>query len=106
LRAENLAIGFTIFAIGLFKKVVIADSLATVATPVFTAAEDGAQLEFFTAWGGAFAYSLQLYFDFSGYSDMAIGIARMFGIRLPPNFNAPYRATSIIDFWRRWHMTL
>ncbi|MGE5766393.1 MAG: MBOAT family O-acyltransferase [Bacteroidota bacterium] len=106
LRAENLAIGFTIFAIGLFKKVVIADSLATVATPAFDAAEAGAELEFFTAWGAAFAYSLQLYFDFSGYSDMAIGIARMFGIQLPLNFNAPYRATSIIDFWRRWHMTL
>src|SRR5690606_37678422 len=78
----------------------------TVATPAFDAAEAGAELEFFTAWGAAFAYSLQLYFDFSGYSDMAIGIARMFGIRLPLNFNAPYRATSIIDFWRRWHMTL
>jgi len=106
LRADNLAIGFTIFAIGLFKKVVIADSLATVATPVFTAAEGGAELDFFQAWSGAFAYSLQLYFDFSGYSDMAIGIARLFGIRLPLNFDAPYRATSIIDFWRRWHMTL
>ena len=106
LRAENLAIGFTIFAIGLFKKVVIADSLATVASPVFAAAETGAELDFFQAWGGAFAYSLQLYFDFSGYSDMAIGIARLFGIKLPLNFDAPYRASSIIDFWRRWHMTL
>ena len=105
-RAENLAIGFTIFVIGLFKKVVIADSLATLASPVFAAAENGAELDFFQAWGGAFAYSLQLYFDFSGYSDMAIGIARLFGIRLPLNFDAPYRATSIIDFWRRWHMTL
>jgi D-alanyl-lipoteichoic acid acyltransferase DltB (MBOAT superfamily) len=106
LRAENLAIGFTIFAIGLFKKVIIADSLATVASPVFAAAEAGTELDFFQAWGGAFAYSLQLYFDFSGYSDMAIGLARLFGIRLPLNFDAPYRATSIIDFWRRWHMTL
>jgi alginate O-acetyltransferase complex protein AlgI len=105
-RAENLAIGITIFAIGLFKKVIIADSLATVASPVFAAAEQGETLDFFQAWGGAFAYSLQLYFDFSGYTDMAIGIARMFGIRLPLNFNAPYRAASIIDFWRRWHMTL
>ncbi|WP_340115289.1 MBOAT family protein [Pelagibius sp. 7325] len=105
-RADNLAIGFTIFVIGLFKKVVIADNLATVATPVFGAAESGADLHFFQAWGGAFAYSLQLYFDFSGYSDMAIGIARLFGIKLPLNFDAPYRATSIIDFWRRWHMTL
>lgn len=105
-RAENLAVGITIFAIGLFKKVVIADNLATVASPVFAAAEEGAPLDFIDAWRGAFAYSLQLYFDFSGYSDMAIGIARMFGIQLPLNFNAPYRATSIIDFWRRWHMTL
>lgn len=105
-RAENLAIGTTIFAIGLFKKVVIADSLATVASPTFAAAEAGAELHFFQAWSAAFAYSLQLYFDFSGYSDMAIGIARLFGIKLPLNFNAPYRATSIIDFWRRWHMTL
>src|SRR3546814_11458184 len=85
---------------------VIADSLATVASPVFAAAESGAALDFFEAWSGAFAYSLQLYFDFSGYSDMAIGIARLFGIRLPLNFDAPYRATSIIDFWRRWHMTM
>src|SRR3546814_5950216 len=75
-RADNLAIGITIFAIGLFKKVVIADSLATVASPVFAAAESGAALDFFEAWSGAFAYSLQLYFDFSGYSDMAIGIDR------------------------------
>src|SRR3546814_2190702 len=96
----------SIFAIGLFKKVGIAASLATVASPVVAAAESGAALDFFEAWSGAFAYSLQLYFDFSGYSDMAIGIARMFGIRLPLNFDAPYRATSIIDFWRRWHMTL
>src|SRR3546814_20682750 len=72
-RADNLAIGITIFAIGLFKQVVIADSLATVASPVFAAAENGAALDFFVAWRGAFASSLQLYFDFSGYSDMALG---------------------------------
>ncbi|MHA1600110.1 MAG: MBOAT family O-acyltransferase [Alphaproteobacteria bacterium] len=106
LRATNLAIGLTIFAIGLFKKVVIADRLASTGTPVFAAAEIGATLDFFQAWTGAFAYSLQIYFDFSGYSDMAIGLARLFGIKLPLNFAAPYRATSIIDFWRRWHMTL
>jgi D-alanyl-lipoteichoic acid acyltransferase DltB (MBOAT superfamily) len=106
LRASNLAVGLTIFAIGLFKKVVIADSLAETATPAFAAADGGEIVDFFQAWSGAFAYSLQIYFDFSGYSDMAIGLARLFGIRLPLNFAAPYRATSIIDFWRRWHMTL
>lgn len=103
---ENLAIGCTIFCVGLFKKVVIADNLALIATPVFEAADSGQTLYFFQAWRGTIAYSLQLYFDFSGYSDMAIGLARMFGIRLPLNFHSPYKATSIIDFWRRWHMTL
>ena len=106
LSAANVAIGLTIFAIGLFKKVVIADRLARTAIPVFADAETGAALDFFDAWSGAFAFSLQIYFDFSGYSDMAIGLARLFGIKLPLNFAAPYRATSIIDFWRRWHITL
>ena len=106
LRAEHLAAGFTIFAIGLFKKVVLADGVAVYATPMFEAAEMGVALTFFEAWGGVLAFSFQLYFDFSGYSDMAIGLARMFGIRLPLNFNSPYKATSIIDFWRRWHITL
>jgi D-alanyl-lipoteichoic acid acyltransferase DltB (MBOAT superfamily) len=105
-RAANLAVGLTILAIGLFKKVVIADALAETATPAFAAADGGQTVDFVQAWSGSFAYSLQIYFDFSGYSDMAIGLARMFGIRLPLNFAAPYRATSIIDFWRRWHMTL
>ena len=106
LRSKHLAIGMTIFALGLFKKVVLADGVSVYATPVFDAAEAGVILTFFEAWGGALAYTFQLYFDFSGYSDMAIGIARMFGIRLPLNFNSPYKATSIIDFWRRWHITL
>ena len=106
LRSKHLAIGITIFALGLFKKVVLADGVSVYATPVFNAAEAGVMLTFFEAWGGALAYTFQLYFDFSGYSDMAIGIARMFGIRLPLNFNSPYKATSIIDFWRRWHITL
>ena len=66
----------------------------------------GETLTLVEAWGGALAYTLQIYFDFSGYSDMAIGLARLFGIRLPLNFHSPYKATSIIDFWRRWHMTL
>ena len=106
LNSRNLAIGLTIFTLGLFKKVVLADGISVYATPVFDAAEAGVVLTFFEAWAGALAYTFQLYFDFSGYSDMAIGIARMFGIRLPLNFNSPYKATSIIDFWRRWHITL
>ena len=106
LRSKNLAIGLTIFALGLFKKVVLADNIAVYSSPVFDAAEAGVILTFFEAWAGALAYTFQLYFDFSGYSDMAIGIARMFGIRLPINFNSPYKARSIIDFWRQWHITL
>jgi len=104
--SENLSVGLTLFIIGLFKKVVLADSIALHATPVFDAAATGVTLTLYEAWVGALAYTLQLYFDFSGYSDMAIGLARMFGIRLPINFNSPYKATSIIDFWRRWHITL
>ncbi len=103
---ENINVGLVIFSIGLFKKTVLADSVAQYSTPVFQASDAGLQVSFFDAWIGAFAYSFQLYFDFSGYSDMAIGGARMFGIRLPENFNSPYKATSIIDFWRRWHITL
>ncbi len=102
----HLAVGITIFAIGLFKKVVIADSFAVYASPVFDAAAQGQNITFFEAWGGALAYTLQLYFDFSGYSDMVIGLARMFGIHLPLNFDSPYKAVNIIDFWRRWHITL
>ena len=106
LRA-SFQLGLILFGIGLFKKVVLADSMAVYADGVFRYAE----LPDFTiglvdAWVGAIAYSVQLYFDFSGYSDMAIGLARMFGFRLPVNFNSPYQATSIIDFWRRWHITL
>ncbi len=92
--------------VGLFKKVVIADNLALYASPVFAAADAGDALSMATAWSGALTYTLQIYFDFSGYSDMAVGLARLFGVRLPVNFFSPYRATSIIDFWRRWHMTL
>jgi alginate O-acetyltransferase complex protein AlgI len=103
---EHISIGLAIFIVGLFKKVILADGIAIYATPVFNAAEAEAVLTFFESWCGAFAYTLQLYFDFSGYSDMAIGIAYMFGIKLPINFNSPYKATSIIDFWRRWHITL
>ena len=106
LNPENLSVGATIFVIGLFKKIVLADEIATYVSPVFEAAELNTTLTFVGAWGGALAYTFQLYFDFSGYSDMAIGIARMFGIVLPANFFSPYKATSIIEFWRRWHMTL
>lgn len=102
----HLAVGVTIFTLGLFKKVMLADNIAVYASPVFDAAEQGITLTFFEAWGGTLAYTLQLYFDFSGYSDMAIGLARMFGILLPLNFFSPYKSRNIIEFWRRWHMTL
>jgi len=103
---ENILIGLMIFSIGLFKKAVLADGVAVYATPVFNMAQAGQEIGFFESWGGALAYTCQLYFDFSGYSDMAIGAARMFGIKLPLNFHSPYKALSISDFWRRWHMTL
>lgn len=103
---EDLSIGLTLFGLGLFKKSVLADGIAACASPVFSAAAHGTTLTFFEAWWGAIAYALQLYFDFSGYSDMAIGSARLFGIKLPINFNSPYKALNIIDFWNRWHMTL
>ena len=103
---ENVAVGVTIFIIGLFKKTVLADGVSEYSTPVFDAAAVGQSLTFFEAWGGAIAYSFQLYFDFSGYSDMAIGLSRMFGVKLPLNFHSPYKATNIVEFWRRWHMTL
>ncbi len=103
---SRLTIGLTIFFIGLFKKTILADGVALYSTPVFTAAEQGSTLTFLEAWGGALSYTLQLYFDFSAYSDMAIGLGYMFGLKLPINFNSPYKATSIIDFWRRWHITL
>jgi alginate O-acetyltransferase complex protein AlgI len=99
-------VGLSIFLIGLFKKVVLADRLAPLVSDPFAAAAAGDPVYFIAAWRGAFAYALQLYFDFSGYSDMAIGAARLFGIRLPLNFESPFQATSIIEFWRRWHMTL
>jgi alginate O-acetyltransferase complex protein AlgI len=104
--SENIAIGLSIFVIGLFKKVVIADSVAAFAAPGFDGVHDGAVLSLLEAWSAPIAYTFQLYFDFSGYSDMAIGLSQMFGIRLPLNFDSPLRARSIIEFWQRWHMTL
>jgi len=100
---RNVAVGLSIFAIGLSKKVLIADNLAPHAGFLFDQSD---QFSLLLAWGGVFAYSFQLYFDFSGYSDMAIGISLLFGIRLPLNFDSPYKAVNIVDFWRRWHMTL
>lgn len=102
----SFAAGITYFVVGLFKKVVIADGLAKFATPIFAAASRSQPLSTLDAWAGVLSYTFQLYFDFSGYSDMAIGLALMVGIRLPLNFNSPYKAVNIVDFWRRWHMTL
>ncbi len=100
---RNMAGALFLFFIGLFKKVIIADALARVANAGFDSA---ATLTFFDAWVASLSYTLQLYFDFSAYTDMALGASLMFNIRLPINFNSPYRATDITDFWRRWHMTL
>ncbi len=102
----DLAVGGTLFLIGLFKKVVMADTMGGFAAPVFDAAAGGGLLTLIDSWGAAIAFTLQIYFDFSGYSDMAVGLGRMFGIRLPLNFNSPYKATTVISFWSRWHMTL
>jgi alginate O-acetyltransferase complex protein AlgI len=98
--------GLAIFAAGLFKKVVIADNLAQFVSPVFAHLDAGGGVTTSWAWLATLAYTLQIYFDFSGYSDMAIGLALLFGIRLPVNFRSPYQATSIIEFWRCWHITL
>ncbi len=105
IHSSCLALGLTIFALGLFKKTIFADSMGSMADPVFLMAGKGV-IRNSDAWGGALAYTLQIYFDFSGYSDMAIGLSWMIGIRLPLNFYSPYRSTSIIEFWQRWHMTL
>lgn len=103
---RDIVIGLTIFAIGLFKKTVLADSAALYASPIFDAARDGAAPGFAGAWLAAGAYTLQIYFDFSGYSDMAIGLARMFGVVMPLNFHSPLRARNMAELWRRWHTTL
>lgn len=101
--AENLAVGCSIFAFGLVKKTLFADTMRDTVARGFG---NAAHAPFFTAWTAAVCYALQIYFDFSGYSDMAIGLARMFNIRFPVNFNSPFKATSIIDHWQRWHITL
>lgn len=104
--ATRLAVGLSIFFLALFKKTVFADGLAGIAVPVFRAADNGQALTFGDAWLGVLAFALQLYFDFSAYSEMAAALAIMFGVRLPLNFASPYKATSIVDFWRCWHISL
>lgn len=103
---ERFARGLFIFSIGLFKKVVVADNFAIYANNGFNAVEGGGTLNFLESWLTSLSYTFQLYFDFSGYCDMAIGIALFFGITLPINFNSPYKASNIKEFWKRWHMTL
>ena len=105
-RNSNLAVGIALFSIGLFKKAVIADGVAVWVTPAFAAQPPGSTLTLIPAWVGALAYTFQLYFDFSGYTDMALGLARLFGVRLPMNFNSPLKSSSIVEFWSRWHITL
>lgn len=103
---ENVSVGLTLFVFGLFKKVFLADSLAPLVTSIYDQAAAGNAISLLPAWMAAIGFTLQIYFDFSGYTDMALGIARFFGVRLPANFNSPLQASSIIDFWLRWHMTL
>jgi alginate O-acetyltransferase complex protein AlgI len=105
-RAENLAAGLLIFLLGLGKKLVLADMFGGFADIGFDAAAHGTALTLFEAWYATLSYALQIYFDFSGYSDMAIGLARMLNVRFPLNFDSPYQATDIAAFWRCWHITL
>lgn len=106
LDLRRISAGLTMFGIGLFKKVILADSIAPYANTAFDGVAGGQSIEMLAAWAGSVAYALQLYFDFSGYSDMAMGLAAIFGIVLPLNFNSPFKARSISDFWQRWHMTM
>ena len=103
---ENICVGVTLFFFGLFKKVVLADGMAPMVSSIFATADAGTPVSLLPAWAAALGFTFQIYFDFSGYSDMALGAARLFGIRLPVNFNSPLRASSIIDFWMRWHVSL
>jgi alginate O-acetyltransferase complex protein AlgI len=104
--SENVAVGLTLFSFGLFKKVIFADHIAPLVTPIYDQAVAGTHISLLASWMAALGFTLQLYFDFSGYTDMALGLARFFGVRLPLNFYSPLKASSIIDFWLRWHMTL
>lgn len=105
-RAEDVAIGVTLFFLGLAKKLVLADPLSGLVGPLYAQAAGGSPSSLFDAWIAALGFTLQIYFDFSGYSDMALGLARFFGIKLPVNFNSPLKTTNIIDFWLRWHVSL
>src|SRR5262245_51574589 len=103
---NNVSAGLTLFVFGLFKKTVLADGIAPHVSTLYEQANAGAALSLFPAWMAAIGFTLQIYFDFSAYTDMALGAARMLGVRLPPNFDSPLRASSIIEFWSRWHMSL
>ncbi len=105
-QLRSIALGLCIFSIGLFKKTVLADNIAPYASSVFNSADQGGAINFVDGWVGALAFTMQLYFDFSGYVDMAIGCSKILGIDLPINFNSPYKSINITDFWRRWHITL
>jgi alginate O-acetyltransferase complex protein AlgI len=103
---SDFAVGISIFTVGLFKKVIVADTLAVYADSGYSMLKAGQPLDNASAWITVLSYSFQLYYDFSGYSDMAVGLARMFGFKLPINFDSPYKSASIIEFWKRWHITL
>lgn len=103
---DRMIVGFTLFTFGLSKKILIADTIAPHVNEIFIANSFEEPIGLVLAFLGAFGYMLQLYFDFSGYSDMALGIALLFGFYLPLNFFSPLKATNIVDFWRRWHMTM
>ena len=105
-KTRNVVTGLLMFTIGLIKKVILADGVVGYVIPIFDAAKQGIDLTWADAWLGALAYTVQLYFDFSGYSDMAIGISLLLGVSLPINFNSPYKSVNITEFWRRWHITL
>ena len=103
---EDMGAGIAMFLLGLYKKVLLADPASRFADVVYGAAEAGTAITWFDGWLGTIAYAMQIYFDFSGYSDMAIGLARMFGMKFPCNFDSPYKAGNITEFWRHWHITL
>ena len=103
---ENISVGLIIFGIGLFKKLVLSEYVSGSSDNMFNSVENGIMPTFVEAWIGVISFTLLIYFDFSAYSDMAIGLSKMLGIRLPENFNSPYKSVNIIEFWKRWHITL
>jgi alginate O-acetyltransferase complex protein AlgI len=105
-KRSNIEVGLVFITLGMFKKVVLADNLAPIVNTIFASSEQGHHISMLAAWVGALSYYVQLYFDFSGYADMALGTARIFGIRYPMNFYSPYKAVGLIDYWRRFHITL